>query len=103
LAETVEDPYNFQITCRIFRNGEKAVEGSASTGQLKRKFEELVSYLLRDNVIFDGTVVLTGTCIVPPNEFTLQDGDRIEIEISDIGVLNNPVIAQAPVTQQVGS
>lgn len=89
LAETVENPYQFQITCRIYRNEVKVVEGTASTGQLKRRFDELVSYLGRDNVIFDGTVLLTGTCIVPPNEFTLADGDRIEIEISGIGVLNN--------------
>jgi 2-dehydro-3-deoxy-D-arabinonate dehydratase len=49
---------------------------------------------LLDNEIFNGTVLLTGTCIVPPNEFTLLDGDRIEIEISGIGVLNNPVKLQ---------
>jgi 2-dehydro-3-deoxy-D-arabinonate dehydratase len=102
LAETVPDPYNLQINCRIFRKGEKVVEGSASTGQLKRKYHELVGYLVRDNVVFDGTVLLTGTCIVPPNDFTLQDGDQIEIEISGIGVLNNPVQAQANVSQQVG-
>ncbi|TBL79962.1 fumarylacetoacetate hydrolase family protein [Paenibacillus thalictri] len=91
LAETVEDPYQFQLACRIFRGGVLAVEGTASTGQLKRRFDELVSFLCRDNVLFDGTVLLTGTCIVPPNEFTLADGDRIEISISDIGVLVNPV------------
>ncbi len=95
LAETVEDPYAFEITCRIYRNGELNVKGSASTGQLKRRFDELVSFLIRDNELFDGTVLLTGTCIVPPNEFTLEDGDRIEIEISGIGVLNNPVKSQA--------
>ncbi len=95
LAETVEDPYNFEIICRIFRNEEKVFEGSAVTNQLKRKFDELVSYLVRENEIFDGTVLLTGTCIVPPNEFTLADGDRIEIEISGVGVLNNPVKSQA--------
>lgn len=95
LAETVEDPYAFQIVCRIFRDGEKVVEGSASTGQLKRRFDELVAYLLRDNTIFDGTVLLTGTCIVPPDDFTLADGDRIEIEIGGIGVLANPVRSQA--------
>jgi 2-dehydro-3-deoxy-D-arabinonate dehydratase len=89
LAETVEDPYQFQIVCKIYRNNEKVVEGFASTGQLKRKFDELVSFLGRDNDIFDGTVLLTGTCIVPPNEFTLEDGDRTEIEIPTIGVLNN--------------
>lgn len=91
LAETVENPYHLQIVCRIFRNNEKVVEGTASTGQLKRKFEELVSYLMFDNQVFDGTVLLTGTCIVPPNDFTLLEGDRIEIEIDGIGVLNNPV------------
>jgi 2-dehydro-3-deoxy-D-arabinonate dehydratase len=90
-VETVENPYNFQITCRIYRDDQLAVEGTANTSQLKRKFEELVSYLTLDNVIFDGTVLLTGTCIVPPNEFTLRDGDRVEIEISDIGILKNPV------------
>jgi 2-dehydro-3-deoxy-D-arabinonate dehydratase len=95
LAETVEDPYKFQISCRIYRKEKMVVEGTASTGQLKRKFDELVSYLMLDNEIFDGTVLLTGSCIVPPNEFTLLEGDRIEIEISDIGVLNNPVKLQA--------
>jgi 2-dehydro-3-deoxy-D-arabinonate dehydratase len=94
LAETVEDPYKFEITCRIFRNGSKVFEGNASTGQLKRKFDELVSYLVRDNEVFDGTVLLTGTCIVPPNDFTLKDGDHIEIDISGIGVLSNPVKQQ---------
>ncbi|MDQ6598865.1 fumarylacetoacetate hydrolase [Bacillus salipaludis] len=91
LAEVVQDPYQFDITCRIYRNDEKVVEGKANTRQLKRTFDELVSYLLKDNQIFDGTVLLTGTSIVPPNEFTLADGDQIEIEISDIGILRNSV------------
>ncbi|MFB5197862.1 fumarylacetoacetate hydrolase family protein [Neobacillus sp. KR4-4] len=94
LAETVEDPYNFQITCRIYRNNKLVVEGTANTSQLKRRFDELVSFLEKDNEIFDGTVLMTGTCIVPPNEFTLQDNDQIEIEVSTIGVLSNPVKEQ---------
>ncbi|MDR4887443.1 fumarylacetoacetate hydrolase family protein [Fredinandcohnia sp. QZ13] len=96
LAETVEDPYNFQLTCRIFRDGQLVVEGTANTAQLKRRFEELVSFLIRDNEIFEGTVLLTGTSIVPPNEFTLKENDHIEIEISTIGVLANPVKVQVP-------
>ncbi|GAA4862026.1 fumarylacetoacetate hydrolase family protein [Paenibacillus vulneris] len=94
LADTVADPYALDIVCRIYRHGQKVVEGTASTGQLKRRLEELVSFLTRDNDIFDGTVLLTGTCIVPPNEFTLQDGDRIEIGISGIGTLTNEVKTQ---------
>ncbi len=93
LAEAVEDPYRFQITCTIYRNGGAVFEGKASTGQLKRKLEELVSFLIRDNDIFDGTVLLTGTGAVPPNDFPLQGGDRVEIAISGIGVLVNPVLS----------
>ncbi|WHY99520.1 fumarylacetoacetate hydrolase family protein [Peribacillus simplex] len=91
LAESVEDPYNFDITCRIYRNDELKVEGKANTSQLKRKFDELISFLILDNEIIDGTVLLTGTCIIPPNDFTLLDGDEIEIEVSNIGVLKNSV------------
>ena len=98
LAEAVDDPYRFQIVCRIFRAGEKVFEDTASTGQLKRKLDELVSYLLRDNAIFDGTVLLTGTCIVPPNEFSLALEDVIEVEISGIGVLRNAVKQQISLT-----
>ncbi|MGG1572188.1 fumarylacetoacetate hydrolase family protein [Fictibacillus sp. NRS-1165] len=94
LAEAVDDPYSFDLACRIYRADEKVVEGTANTKQLKRRFDELVEFLARDNELFDGTVLLTGTCIVPPNEFTLKEGDRIEIEISSIGVLNNPVKKQ---------
>ncbi|MEH7178595.1 fumarylacetoacetate hydrolase family protein [Neobacillus vireti] len=91
LAETVDDPYNLLITCRIHRNSELIFEESANTSQLKRKYDELVSFLCRDNVVFNGTVLLTGTCIVPDEDFTLAEGDVIEIEISGIGVLRNPV------------
>ncbi|OBR66614.1 fumarylacetoacetate hydrolase [Paenibacillus oryzae] len=92
LAETVEDPYQLQISLRIYRNDEKVVDQSASTGQLKRKLGELVSFLRRDNIVFGGTVLLTGTCIVPPNKFTLAPQDRIEIEITGLGTLVNTAI-----------
>ncbi|MBU8877580.1 fumarylacetoacetate hydrolase family protein [Bacillus sp. FJAT-29790] len=99
LAETVEDAYQFDIICRIYRDNKKVVEGKANTSQLKRRYDELISYLLRDNEIFDGTILLTGTCIVPPNDFTLMDRDVIEIEIPEIGVLRNPV--KAPANKQI--
>lgn len=93
LADAVENPYELEIICRIFRNEEKLFEGNAKVSQLKRRLDELISFLTRDNDIFDGTVLLTGTCIVPPNDFSLAHNDRIEIEISGIGILNNPVVA----------
>ncbi|KJS85550.1 MAG: fumarylacetoacetate hydrolase [Peptococcaceae bacterium BICA1-8] len=91
LAETVEDPYNFRIICRIFRDNTKVFEDSTMTSQLKRRYEELINFLVKDNHILDGTILLTGTCIVPPDEFTLKDGDLVEIEISDIGTLRNSI------------
>ncbi|WP_408009295.1 fumarylacetoacetate hydrolase family protein [Pseudalkalibacillus sp. A8] len=94
LAETVKDPYEFEIICRIYRNENLVFEDSAKVSQLKRKLNELTDYLVKDNVVFPGTVLLTGTCIVPPNEFTLNDGDRVEIEIPGIGLLKNPVKSQ---------
>src|SRR5690606_18087956 len=91
LAESVSNPYDFTITLQIYRNDELIVEDSVSTNQFKRKLEELVAYLIRDNDIFDGTVLLTGTGIVPPDKFTLQSGDRVDITISSIGKLSNTI------------
>lgn len=93
LADTVENPYDFRIVCQIYREGLVVVESEASTSQLNRKLDELVRFLAADNDLFDGTVLLTGTAIVPPAEFTLAPGDRIEISISGIGTLVNHVIS----------
>ena len=59
--------------------------------QLIRGFEELVSWLLRDNPVPVGSVLLTGTGLVPPDDFTLEPGQRIEIHVPGIGTLVNPV------------
>ncbi|QQK78839.1 fumarylacetoacetate hydrolase family protein [Salicibibacter cibi] len=91
LADTVDDPYDMEIRCKVFRNESLVFDGDGKVGQLKRSLEELVHYLVRDNEVYGGTVLLTGTNIVPPNDFTLQQGDRIEIEISGIGTLRNTV------------
>lgn len=84
-----EAPRPRAISLRISRGGVQVFEGSTSTGALKRAYRELVSYLYRDNEVWPGTVLLTGTGIVPGAEFTLRDGDRIEIEIEGIGALLN--------------
>ena len=51
----------------------------------------LVQWLGRDNRFPDGVILLTGTGIVPPDEFTLQSGDDVSITIAGIGTLRNPV------------
>jgi 2-dehydro-3-deoxy-D-arabinonate dehydratase len=82
----------FDIAMRIFdRDGTCLFQGETSSGAMKRSFDELVSFLTRYNTIDDGTVLLTGTGIVPPDEFSLTEGHEVEIEISTIGVLRNPV------------
>lgn len=93
LSDEVADPYALSISCRIYRRGILTVEGQASTGQLKRRLEDLTAYLLRDNEGFPGTVLLTGTCIVPPDDFTLEPGDQVEIDITGIGTLSNAIAA----------
>lgn len=93
LAETVQNPYALSIVCEIYRKGRMVVKSEGSTSELNRKLDELVSFLAKDNDLFAGTVLLTGTSIVPPNDFTLKPGDRIEITIGGIGTLVNPVIS----------
>jgi len=51
----------------------------------------LRSYLCRFNPVPAGTVCLTGTGIVPPDDFALRDSDIVEIDIEKIGTLRNPV------------
>jgi 2-dehydro-3-deoxy-D-arabinonate dehydratase len=58
---------------------------------MKRSFDELISYLFREQEFPNGVILLTGTGVVPPENFTLQSGDRVEITIPEIGTLRNPV------------
>lgn len=91
MPEGIENPYDIDITCKILRDNVIQFEGTAYISQLKRKLDELVYYLVFENDIEPGTALMTGTCIVPPNEFTLQKGDRIEISSTKIGVLVNSI------------
>lgn len=79
------------IALEIRRAGNVAFAGSTELSALKRTPEELVSYLMRDNSFPQGCYLLTGTGIVPPDEFTLARGDEIRITIEPIGTLVNIV------------
>jgi len=89
--DEVGDPYALQIRCSILRGGKTVFSEAVNTAQFHRRLEELVSWLLRDNVIPPGTVLSTGTGIMVPNELALRDGDQVDIEIQRIGRLSNPV------------
>lgn len=92
LANEIDDPNNLDIELIIRRNGEVGFQGSTNTNQLHRTFADLVEYLYRDNTHFHGSILMTGTGIVPPTEFTLEAGDEVSITIDGIGTLTNPVI-----------
>ncbi|MCS7191458.1 MAG: fumarylacetoacetate hydrolase family protein [Armatimonadetes bacterium] len=89
--EQVGDPYDIVIKCRVIRNGKVIFEGEANTSQLSRRYDELISFLRRDNPVPIGTVLTTGTGIMPPPEATLIEGDIVEIESPQLGKLVNKV------------
>jgi len=80
-----------KISLVIERDGKQAVKDSTDLSQLKRKPDELVGYLFRDNIFPQGTFLLTGTGIVPSNDFSLAPGDIVHITIDGIGTLTNHV------------
>jgi 2-dehydro-3-deoxy-D-arabinonate dehydratase len=91
-AWEVPDPYALPMRMEIRRGGGVAWSGTASTGQLRRRLDELVRYLFAADAFPDGVVLATGTCLVPDLPFTLADGDIVEIEIGSVGTLTTPVV-----------
>ncbi len=92
-AWEVPDPYALAIGLNISRGGQVAWSGTASTSQLHRTYDELVSCLLHSDVYPDGVILSTGTCLVPPAPFSLEPGDIVRIDISDIGTLTTRVVS----------
>lgn len=85
------DPADLTIRLRIRRDGAVVFDDTTSTSQIVRSLESLVEYLFRAEVFPDGVWLSTGTGLVPPDEFTLQEGDEVEIEIDGLGRLTNTV------------
>jgi 2-dehydro-3-deoxy-D-arabinonate dehydratase len=81
----------WKIRLEIHRENRPVFTGETSVGQIKRSFEELAGFLFRSQTFPHGAVLLTGTGVVPPDGFSLREQDLVQIEISGIGVLRNPV------------
>ena len=79
------------IQIEIHRDGAVVFANAINTSQIHRSLSDLVSYLGRCNSFPEGAVLLTGTGIVPPNNFTLQAGDKTHIRIDGVGYLVNTV------------
>jgi len=90
LNETTARTWKIQLQIR--RANQPVFDGETAVGQIKRTFDELVSYLFRSQTFSSGALLLTGTGIVPPDGFTLQAEDQIQIRIDGIGTLENSVV-----------
>lgn len=84
-------PQDTLISLEVERDGAVVFSDEIEINQIKRKFTELVSYLYRECSFPNGSLLMTGTGIVPSNEFTLDHGDEIRITIPPIGTLKNKV------------
>ena len=92
LAEFMPDPEAIGIHLAVLRRHAIVFEGKTNAGQMHRTFRDLIDYLGRDNTFRYGAVLLTGTGIVPDDDFRLKAGDIINITIDGIGTLVNPVV-----------
>jgi 2-dehydro-3-deoxy-D-arabinonate dehydratase len=90
-----------EIRMRVLSaTGSELFAGETSTGRMRRSFEELVRFLVRDNPVPAGSVLLTGTGLVPPDDFTLEPGHVVEIEVPSIGILSNPVVLASSLVER---
>ncbi|HNR08431.1 MAG TPA: fumarylacetoacetate hydrolase family protein [Saprospiraceae bacterium] len=80
-----------EIDLKIFRDNKCVFHGQTRLGAMKRRPEELRDYLLRGLEFNEGCFLMTGTGIVPPTTFTLEEDDLVDIRIGTIGTLSNPV------------
>lgn len=92
LAEGPLKQDSIEIQLEIRRGGRAVSKGATSLSQMKRTPEELVEWLFRENELPNGAFLMTGTGVVPDDNFTLEDGDEVSITITGIGMLTNPII-----------
>jgi 2-dehydro-3-deoxy-D-arabinonate dehydratase len=92
LLDSMPPPTEVNIRLAIRRGGKVAFQGTTSVANMARSFDHLIGYLGRDNSFPDGVFLLTGTGIVPGDDFTLKPGDVVDITIDGIGTLSNPVV-----------
>ena len=84
-------PSTTVVHLAIRRSGKTAFTGSTTLSEIKRDLTSLVEFLYRETSFPQGCVLLTGTGVVPPDDFTLQGGDEVRVSIDGIGILENTV------------
>ena len=78
------------ITLVIERGGAPVFEGETRTSRLKRSLEAIAKWLFADLDFPGGAFLMTGTGVVPPDEFTLRPRDAVRVSVGDL-VLENEV------------
>ncbi len=92
LAPAMPPRASIGIRLEIERDGRPVYRGETGVARMARALEDLIDWLGRENHFPDGVILLTGTGIVPPDDFSLEAGDRVSIAIEGIGTLTNPVV-----------
>ena len=93
--------HTFHLTLRVTDEwGRIVFEGESFTSTMRRSFAELIKWLLLDNPVPPGSILLTGTGLVPPDSFTLLPGHFVEIRVPQIGTLVNPVVRASELIQK---
>ena len=82
---------NTEISLEIDRDGKIIYKDSVAINKMKRKHTELASFLFREMDFPHGCYLMTGTCLVPSGDFTLEIDDTVSISIDGIGTLINKV------------
>jgi len=82
-------PGDLTIRLEIQRSGENIFRAQTQTSQMKRRLEELVAYLGRELDFPQGVFLMTGTGIVPGEDFTLQPGDHVAVTVGQLTLQND--------------
>ena len=88
----IADAYNLSMRMTIERGGQIEWQGETNTSGLKRRLEDLVAYLFREDTFPHGVLLCTGTSLVPDKPFSLEEGDVVHITIDRLGTLSNTVV-----------
>jgi 2-dehydro-3-deoxy-D-arabinonate dehydratase len=83
-----DEMQNLPVTLSIQRGEGVVFQGETSTSQMKRGLQELVDYLFSELAFPHGVWLMTGTGIVPPDDFTLEVGDRVQIQVGSLSLEN---------------